>query len=165
MGQRPKLAAFLSSREFYVGIVLLGIVAAVFWASRAYPFVPWSMGGPPGFYPRFLAVILAALVVFMAIEAFRNPTPLTRPPSDFAIRVALAFGLFFSASLLLLPLGFRLTAGLVSLGLMLIIIDRPSVTPKSVAIMVVTAFGISLLLAFVFQDLAGRRLPYGAVFS
>lgn len=157
--------SFLKSIDLVLVSFLGLLIAAVFYLSRDYPEVPWSDGGSPGFYPRFLAVVLAGLALAVVVESWKALRPIEAPDWPSLIRVLFGIALLATAPLLLELFGFRLAATAIALIMMLISVDWRQLTPGMLLIMSLTAVGIAFLLGFAFEDLAARRLPRGQFFG
>lgn len=146
-------------------IVGLAVVAAVFWASWDYPYVPWDMGGPPGFYPRFLAALLGVLCLAVLLEARRRPAPVALPSRRDAGTMAAIVGLLLVSPWLLEWLGFRIAGTLFLLATMLLLADRRARSARSVAVLTGVAVVATLVLHLVFERAARTPLPRGVLFD
>ena len=158
------LTGFLRSAECLLVLVMWVLVAGVFWLSRTYPNVPWSMGGPPGMYPRVVALLILGLSVAVIIEGLRAPTRLRWPEGDMLWRVMGGLVIFVLALVSMQTLGFRLVGAVMLLALMAVIYDWREVRARDVAVMLAVAIIGALLISYLFEDLAGRRLPRGTIF-
>ena len=150
---------FLRSSDAVLVLFLFVLVAAIVYATRDYPSVPWEDGGSPAFFPLFLATLLGGLACAAALEGLRDPVALTKPERAGALRIAAALGVLAVAPHMLGWLGFRVTSALLGLAMMFISVGPRGLTAAKVAIMLATAIGVALLLGFAFEDVAGRRLP------
>ena len=158
------LSDFLRSAEWLLVLLMWVLVAGVFWLSRNYPQVPYAMGGPPGLYPRIVALLLLGLSVAVIVEGLRAPTRIAWPGAGPLIRVLGGLLIFILAAMSLYTVGFRIVAAVTLLALMVVIYDWRETRPRDVIVMVVVAVSGALLLAYGFEDLAGRRLPRGTLF-
>jgi hypothetical protein len=161
---RMPLQHFWRSAELVLIVAMWLLATGVFYLSRNYPSIDWAMGGPPSFYPRLLAVLLISLSIAVLVEGLRAPTLLVWPELGLAVRVGGGLAAFILAAALLQPLGFRVVGGLLTFALMCLVFDWRQVTARHIIIMACTAFAASAFLAFLFEDLAGRRLPRGTLF-
>ncbi|AQS50874.1 hypothetical protein PAEH1_03565 [Paenalcaligenes hominis] len=68
---------FIKNRwaDAFLILVLVACIGFIFLDSATYPDVPWSSGGPPGFYPKLLATLLAFLAIGLFFE--KQPQKLT----------------------------------------------------------------------------------------
>ena len=162
-GERPRLVR--PNPHTIAAIVGLAAVAAIFWASRDYPYVPWDMGGPPGFYPRFLATVLGVLCVAVLVESYRRPAPVAVPSGRDAGRMAAVVGLLAASPWLLEWLGFRVAGTLFLLATMLLLADRRALRPRSLLALAAVAVAATLLLHLVFERAARTPLPRGVLFD
>jgi putative tricarboxylic transport membrane protein len=118
-----------------------------------------SMGPGPGFFPFWLAILLAGLALIMLGQAtFAPSTP--RPPDFFAtrtgyLRIATIVGSLVGTVVLLDPLGFRLT----TLAFYLVLLNVLSRPHWLVALLIAMAgsFGVYA----VFADFLKIALPVG----
>lgn len=153
------------SLDLVLAACCIVLAVTMFWGSRDYPDLPWSVGGSPKFFPQVLSVVLAALAVGVMIEAWRRATPFTRPRPETVLRMAAGLAAFAVAPWLLDIVGFRLAAILIGLSVMVVMTGSANLTRRNVAIMIVVAVGTSVTLHFAFEGLAGRRLPDGILFG
>lgn len=138
-------------------LVLVACIAFIFLDSASYPDVPWSSGGPPGFYPK----LLASLLTILAIGLFFEKQPQVLHVQKGVVIRALIFLVLLGAAIGLLDvLGFRLTASGLSLGAALTLYNWKEVQPRSLIVLIVVSIALPLLLATAFEDFAGRRLPH-----
>ena len=150
---------FIKNRwaDAFLILVLVACIGFIFLDSATYPDVPWSSGGPPGFYPKLLATLLAFLVIGLFFE--KQPQKLT-VQKEVVIR-ALIFLILLGAAINFLDvLGFRLTASGLSLGAALTLYNWKEVQPRSLIVLILVSISLPLLLATAFEDFAGRRLPH-----
>lgn len=153
------------SLDTVLAMVCIALSAAMFWGSRGYPDLPWSMGGSPKFFPQLLSVVLAVLAVGVVVEGWRRSTPFARPRTEIVLRIAAGLAVFAATPWLLDVLGFRLAAIVIGLSVMIVIMGWENLTWRGFAIMIAVAVVTSLTLHFAFEDLAGRRLPDGMLFG
>lgn len=146
-------------------LVGLAVVAAVFWASRDYPSFAWEMGGPPGFYPRFLAALLGALCVAVFVEGLLHPAPVTFPSGRGALTMAGAVVLLGVSPWLLEWLGFRIAGTLFLVVAMLLLGERGRFRPRRLAGLLVIAVAATAVLYLVFERAARTPLPRGTLFE
>lgn len=141
------------------GLVLIATAALVAWEGMALGY--WSPLGPgAGFFPLWLAALLAALALGMVLQArFGQPVlaegiePLTGAA---ALRVAAVVASLAVLAAVFEPLGFRITMTLFLFGL-LVLLGGQRVVP-AVAIALAGGFGGHAL----FEGLLGVPLPRGA---
>jgi hypothetical protein len=152
------LARFWTSRDWALAAAGLLLAAGIFYASRTYPQIPWADGGPPGFYPRFLATILAGLAILVAVEGWRRPAAMARPGGGVLGRMAAALALLAGATGALDWLGFLLTGGVLAFGLMLTLADAPRSRTRVLGF-VLLAGAFVATLKLLFERVAGAHLP------
>jgi hypothetical protein len=157
------LGGFFRSAELILVLVMWVLVAGVFWLSRTYPNVPWSMGGPPAMYPRIVALLILGLSLAVIVEGLRAPTRLALPDGGMALRVIGGLVIFVLALTAMPTFGFRIVAAGMLLALMAAIYDWRAAKARDVVMMVALAIIGAFLLAYLFEDLAGRRLPRGTI--
>jgi putative tricarboxylic transport membrane protein len=124
-------------------VLALAFAALVAWQAlglRLYT----AMGPGPGFFPFWLALLFGALAAGMLAQARRAPRAPggegEAPGPGGYRRVAVVVGALIGATLLLEPLGFRLTV----LGFYLVLLQvggRPS-WPVAVAVALAGSFGV-----------------------
>lgn len=141
----------------------LALALGVFLEARHYPSVPWPMGGPPGFFPILLAIVLALLLAVVLVESLAGAGGGDATSPRGAARVLIAIAGLALVPLAMRQLGFHTTGFLVALGVMLLVHGREGLTLWRLLLMVLIAAAATALLHFVFQDLAGRRLPPGRI--
>jgi|GEM_PF-5857185 len=137
-------------------IVLAVCIGLVFLDAKSYPVVPWTSGGPPDFYPKLLATLLGLFAVGILFE---KTVQELKPSRAALIRVVIILILLIATFNLIGVLGFRLTAVGLSLGSALTLYNWKDVQPRSLIVLVIASIAIPLLLAYGFEDFAGRRLP------
>ncbi len=156
-----------------LGLSGIALTIAVFWASRHYPSIPWASGGPPGDYPRILAVVLGVLSLLVLGQALRDSLhgrcgearSLRRLPPDAIWRIVAATALLLLSPALLHGLGFVITGTIVCLFMMLCAAEWSRLRLRSIAWMASIALGAVLALQFAFEDFGGKRLPTGTWLS
>jgi type IV secretory pathway VirB2 component (pilin) len=152
------------SAELLISSLLLILVALVFYYSREFPDIGYSMGGSPALYPRLLAVLLLVLAAITLLQGTRRPTVLAAPDWDNFLCVVAGAVMLFCAAIAMDYIGFRATAILVALMSMALLCEWRKTTTSDVAVMVATAVAGSFILHFIFQRLAGQPLPPGTWF-
>lgn len=151
-----RFSVSMNRGEMAAGILLLAFAGAILWGALQMP--PGTANAPgPGFFPRGLGALLAAVSIGLVIRALRlapaDDAAVALGHRDIALTVvALAiFGLVFE------PLGFVLGASL----FMLVLVRAFS--PLGWAGSLVVALAIALGSYFVFVKLLGVTLPRGVL--
>lgn len=137
-------------------VILAVCIGLVFLDAKSYPEIPWTSGGPPGFYPKLLAILLG---IFAFGVLFEQPVEYPKLSKTALLRVIIILLLLIAAFNLIATLGFRLAAAGLSLGSALTLYNWKNAQLRSLLILVVASIAIPLLLAYGFEDFAGRRLP------
>jgi hypothetical protein len=160
MTPRPK---WLNANTL-LAVAGLATSALVFYATRAYPDAPLALGGPPGFYPRVLAVLLALLSIAVFVEGLLRSSSVTFPTGADLVRLLGLLALLALTPLMLEWLGFRVMGVAVALGTMLLLSDLRKLDPKRFALLVIVAVAVTFALYFVFESVARVPLPRGRLF-
>lgn len=140
------------------------VCAAVFYASRNYPPAPLELGGPPAFYPRVLAVVLALLCVAAFVEGLLRPPRASLPSGTNLLRLLGVVALLATTPIALGWLGFRLMGALVAFMTMLLLSDWPRLSVKTVLGYLFIAGLAALTVHFVLETIARVPLPRGRLF-
>lgn len=159
------LKPICSAAETYLATTGALVAAAVFVASEAYPEIAWTMGGPPAYYPRLLAVLLATLSIVVFAEGLVRPTAVRWPRRAVVIRMTGGVAVLALAPVGIGILGFLLAGILVSFALMALLVDWEGGTLQRVCALLLSSIGCSVVLFVVFRYLAGLRLPVGLLFD
>lgn len=142
----------------------LALAAIVFSVTSTYPDAPLALGGAPGFYPRVLAGLLAALAVVIFFEGLLNPPKITFAKGNDLYKLLATLGLLALTPMALDWLGFRPAGILLALAVMLLLTGRRELTFKTVVIVAVVAVAATLSLHYVFTEVASIPLPRGRIF-
>lgn len=149
------------STELLVSGFLIAVASAIFAVTQDYPNIDFGMGGSPSLYPRVLASLLLVLAALMLMQGLRKPTAIELTGSADLVRPLTALVVIFAAIAVTHYLGFRITAMLTAFFIMALLFDWREANLSAVGLMLTVAVVVGLLLPFVFEDLAGRRLPGG----
>jgi len=154
-----------SAAETYLSIGGILLAAAVFVASDSYPDIAWTLGGPPGYYPRLLALLLAGLSLAVFVEGVFRPMALRRPRGEIVVRVACLAAVLALAPVGIGILGFLFAGVLVSFALMALLVDWEVGILERAWGLLLPSIGCTVVLFVVFRYLAGVRLPAGVWFG
>jgi putative tricarboxylic transport membrane protein len=137
----------------------LGIFIAALVTSLDYSLSD-ALGPGPGFFPFWLSVIGAALIVVILVETFRDREIVADgivPPRDAALQAASVLVALCAAALLIEPLGYRLTMLVFIAGLLFVLGAR------SLPAIGLTAIAGSFGVFYVFYHWLKVPLPVGAL--
>jgi len=148
------------SRDGVAGLFCLIGSLLLLWVSRSLP-QPALVPIGPGFYPRILLGVTAALAAALLVsDLWRRGRGPERPPVNYRL-VVLTF-LIFSAYVFLLPLlGYRV-ATLLFIGVLQATLETPS-TPRGWALVAAAALGCMLVTYYVFEAYLNVLLPRGSL--
>lgn len=150
--------SFARDRDVISGAVLAAL--GVFILMHA---LEWTYVGPdgpgPGFFPVWYGAAMIALSLILVVKAGIRPDPQARAPIDWrSTGRALGTWAMFAGSIALMePLGFPLAFGLLSVGVVRLVMV------KSLAVALATALPMAAGFWLVFVALLGINLPAGNV--
>ena len=147
-------------RDVLSGAVLAAL--GVFILSQALQRNYLGPDGPgPGFFPLWYGLAMIALSLGLVLKATIRPDPESRKPIDWngTGRALLTWAAFAGTIAVMLPLGF-----FVSLGLLTIFVVW-WVMGKSVSTAVLTAIGVAIGFWLVFPFALGLALPTGTLWA
>lgn len=147
------MRVLLRNGEIQSGVLLLAVAGFFLIVGRRYEFGTFAMMGP-GFVPRSLAILLAALGLALLVSGARSAVPAANPFASFAlVPTIMVLGSIALFALLLPVLGYFVAAALlVSIGGMAASDRRP----LEVA---VSAIAIPALTGIVFVKILGLPMP------
>ena len=142
-------------KDYIVGVSGLGLSGYVFFASKAFQRLGSGLSEDPAYYPRILAVLLAAMSIGLLIGALRKHN---RIEINFnralLINLGKFMGLLIVYIVLVVPLGFIISTALFSFSIIWLL----GGTRKQALIY---ALPISLLIYVLFSYLLKVPLPKG----
>lgn len=146
------------SRDGVAGLACLTGSLLLLWVSRALP-QPALVPIGPGFYPRILLGVTAALSVALLVsDLWRRGRHPERPPVNYRL-VLVAFGIF-TVYVFLLPLvGYRV-ATVLFVGVLQATLDPPR-TARAWALVAASAVGCMLVTYYLFEAYLNVLLPRG----
>jgi len=146
------------SRDGVAGLVCLAGALLLWWVSRALP-QPALVPIGPGFYPRILFGVTAALGgALLVSDLWRRGRHPDRPPVNY--RLVLLTFLIFSVYVFLLPLlGYRVATVLFVAVLQATL--EPPRTARAGALVAGTALGCMLITYYLFEAYLNVLLPRG----
>jgi len=146
------------SRDGVAGLVCLAGSLALLWVSRSLP-QPALVPIGPGFYPRLLFGVTAALSAALLLADLRRRGRRPQPPPVNYRLVVLTF-LIFALYVFLLPLlGYRVATALF-VGVLQATLDPPR-TARAGAFVAVTALACMLVTYYLFEVYLNVLLPRG----
>lgn len=154
----------LFNAEVICALALLITVAGIFYFSRDYPTMPGQFSGSPAFWPRTVALVLAALAVIMLIAGLVTPTKATWPDRASVAKLAVVVAVLYGSRWTLELLGFVPSTTLLMLICMLVLAGKEQFTFKGTVTMAGVSLGIGCFLFFVLAYLARIPLPRGTWF-
>jgi hypothetical protein len=154
-----------SAAETYLAIAGASVAAAVFVASNSYPEIDWTLGGPPAYYPRLLALLLAVLSVAVFAEGLVRPKTVQRPPRKIVARMAAGLTILSLAPVGIGVLGFLFAGVIISFALMVLLADWEGGKLKQLTNLLLSSVGCTVVLFVIFRYVAGVRLPAGVLFG
>ena len=148
------------SRDGVAGLVCLGGSLLLLWVSRSLP-QPALVPIGPGFYPRILFGVTAALSAALLVsDLWRRGRHPERPPVNY--RLVLLTFLIFSVYVFLLPLlGYRVATTLF-VGVLQATLEPPR-TARGWALVAAAALGCMLVTYYVFEAYLNVLLPRGSL--
>ena len=146
------------SRDGVAGLACLAGSLLLLWVSRALP-QPALVPIGPGFYPRILLGVTAALSAALLVsDLWRRGRHPERPPVNYRL-VLLAFGIF-TVYVFLLPLvGYRV-ATVLFVGVLQATLDPPR-SARAWALVAASAVGCMLVTYYLFEAYLNVLLPRG----
>lgn len=152
-------------RDSGIGLGLLAACGLLYWQTGAIPTPPFVPLGP-AFYPRIVLVLLAALAVWLILEAVftRAPrsgtaaTPVSRPNYRLVVICFLVFGGYVIG---LSVLGYLLSTSLFVFGLGWVMGPR---TRRELPTLLAVAAGTTLATYLIFEKYLHVFLPRGLLF-
>lgn len=125
----------------------------------------WNYIGPdgpgPGFFPTWYGIAIIALSLGLVIKAAIRPDPEARTPVDWrgTGRALMAWAAFAGSIALMLPLGFPVSIGLLTLFVVAVVMRKPPLTALLTAIAMGAGFWLLFAMAL------GIELPRGTVWQ
>ena len=146
------------SRDGVAGLVCLAGSLLLLWVSRSLP-QPALVPIGPGFYPRILFGVTAALSAALLVSDLRRRDRRPAPPPVHYRLVVLTFLIFSGYVFLLPPLGYRVATVLFVAALQATL-DPPR-TARAAILVAATALGGTLVTYTLFEVYLNVLLPRG----
>lgn len=158
-----KREKFLGRVEIVVAFFLCLLAIYIFYETSGYSDIAWDRGGPPGFYPRILAIFLIILASFLIWEGFKRPARPSFPSTNRFVTFIVILALLIIFPKLLLLSGFMIGA-FVFLFLIMTGLQGWKLDLSKLIKTFFSAAIVTFILLFIFMHFAKVPLPQGIFF-